>query len=89
MSQRAIAHTHTQGGIEAVVTAMGRHAKNAKLQEEACRALGNLADNNPENKQRIKRAGAGEVVKRAIAASGASSITKKKVQLLLDALKNV
>ena len=36
-------HTDTQGGIEAVVTAMGRHAKNAKLQEEACRALGNLA----------------------------------------------
>jgi hypothetical protein len=88
---RAIAHTHahTQGGIQAVVTAMGRHAENAKLQEEACKALWNLADNNPENKQRIKRAGAGEVVKRAIAASGASSITKKKVQLLLDALKNV
>ena len=36
-------HTHTQGGIEAVVTAMGRHAENAKLQEEACGALWVLA----------------------------------------------
>jgi hypothetical protein len=26
--------THTQGGIEAVVTAMDRHAKNATLQEK-------------------------------------------------------
>ena len=84
--------THTQGGIEAVVTAMGRHAENATLQEIACGVLYNLvinADNNPENKQRIKRAGAGEFVKRVIAASGASSVTKKKGRLLLDALKNV
>ncbi len=45
---RAIAHTHThtQGGIEAVVTAMGRHAENAKLQEEACKTLFNLAMND-------------------------------------------
>ena len=51
---RAIAHTHThtQGGIEAVVTAMGRHAENAKLQEEACRALGNLRIND-ENQAKI------------------------------------
>jgi hypothetical protein len=53
MSQRAIAHTHTQGGIEAVVTAMGRHTQNANVQEEACRALGNLADINPENQAKI------------------------------------
>ncbi len=72
-----------------MVTAMGRHVENATLQEKACWALCNLADNNPENKQRIKRAGAGEVVKCVIAASGASSITKKKGQLLLDALNNV
>jgi hypothetical protein len=32
---------------------MGRHAKNAKLQEEACRALGIVADNNPENQAKI------------------------------------
>jgi hypothetical protein len=54
---RAIAHTHThthiQGGIEAVVTAMGRHAKNATLQVEACMVLCNLADNNPENQAKI------------------------------------
>jgi Leucine-rich repeat (LRR) protein len=39
-------------GIEAVVTAMGRHAENAKLQEEACRALGNLRIND-ENQAKI------------------------------------
>ena len=51
---RAIAHTHThtQGGIEAVVTAMGRQAENERLQEETCRALGNLAVND-ENKAKI------------------------------------
>ena len=55
MSQGAIAntHTHTQGGIEAVVTAMGRHAKNTELQENACGALWNLAANHPENKAKI------------------------------------
>jgi hypothetical protein len=92
MSQRAIVHTHTQGGIKAVVIAMGSHAENARLQEIACGVLYNLvinADNHPENQQRIKWTGAGEAVKRAISAPGASSVTKKKGQLLLDALKNV
>jgi hypothetical protein len=32
---------------------MGRHAKNATLQVEACMVLCNLADNNPENKAKI------------------------------------
>ncbi len=45
-------HTHTQGGIEAVVTAMGRHEENAKVQEEACRALWSLAVND-ENRAKI------------------------------------
>jgi hypothetical protein len=45
--------THTQGGIEAVVTAMGRHVENATLQEKACRALCHLADNNTKNKSKI------------------------------------
>jgi hypothetical protein len=53
MSQRAIAHTHTQGGIEAVVTAMGRHVENATVQEKACWVLHKLADNNPENQAKI------------------------------------
>ncbi len=52
MSQRAIAHTHTQGGIEAVVTAMGSHAENATLQEIACRTLLSVAIND-ENKEEI------------------------------------
>jgi hypothetical protein len=45
--------THTQGVIEAVVTAMGRHAENETVQEEACMTLRNLANNNPENKAKI------------------------------------
>ena len=45
-------HTRTQGGIEAVVTAMGRHAENAKVQEEGCGVLWNLAVNN-ENQSKI------------------------------------
>jgi hypothetical protein len=36
-----------------VVTVMRRHAENAKVQEEACRALWNLAANHPENKAKI------------------------------------
>jgi hypothetical protein len=45
--------THTQGGIEAVVTAMGRHAKNANLQVLACETLFNVAHNRPDNKAKI------------------------------------
>jgi hypothetical protein len=45
-------YTRTQGGIEAVVTAMGRLAENAKVQEEACGALRNLAADYPENRAR-------------------------------------
>ena len=52
-SNRKHTHTHTQGGIEAVVTAMGRHAENARLQESACAALRNLAADHPENKAKI------------------------------------
>ena len=52
MSQRAIAHTHTQGGIKAVVIAMGSHAENATLQEEACRTLLSVAINDT-NKEEI------------------------------------
>ena len=72
-----------------MVTAMRRHAENAKVQEYACGALYNLAANHPENQQRIKWAGAGEAVKRAIWAPGAMADTKELGQLLLDSLKNV
>ncbi len=51
-NEQSQTHTHTQGGIEAVVTAMGRHAENAKVQEYACGALGNLAVND-ENQAKI------------------------------------
>ena len=42
----------TQGGIEAVVTAMGRHVENEKVQEKACMTLHNFAFND-ENKAKI------------------------------------
>ena len=51
-SNRKHTHTHTQGGIEAVVTAIGRYAENAKVQESACEALRNLAVND-ENQAEI------------------------------------
>ncbi len=51
-NEQSQTHTRTQGGIEAVVTAMGRHAENAKVQENACGALGNLAL-NAENTAKI------------------------------------
>jgi phage tail protein X len=41
-------YTRTQGGIEAVVTAMGRLAENAKVQEYAREALRNLALTHPD-----------------------------------------
>jgi hypothetical protein len=85
-NEQSQTHTRTQGGIEAVVTAMGRHAENAKVQEEACMALWNFAADHPENQHRIKRAGGGEAVKRAISAPGAKAVTKKWGQWLLDAV---
>jgi hypothetical protein len=51
-NEQSHTHTHTQGGIEAVVTAMGRHVENETLQEEACKTLFNLAIND-ENKAKI------------------------------------
>ena len=51
-NEQSQTHTRTQGGIEAVVTAMGRHAENAKVQEEACGALRNFAV-NAKNKAKI------------------------------------
>ncbi len=52
-NEQSQTHTHTQGGIEAVVMAMRRHAENAKVQEEACRALWNVAVKHPENTTKI------------------------------------
>jgi hypothetical protein len=51
-NEQSQTHIRTQGGIEAVVTAMRRHAENAKLQEAACGALWVLAAND-EIKARI------------------------------------
>jgi hypothetical protein len=54
-SQSAIANTHayTQGGIGAVVAAMGSHIENVKLQEKVCEGLMILAANNPDNQAMI------------------------------------
>ena len=57
-SQSAIANTHThahtltQGGIEALVAAMGRHAESPGVQEHAARALCNFAA-DAENQRKI------------------------------------
>ncbi len=52
-NEQSQTHTRTQGGIKAVVTAMGRHAKNAKVQEYACGALCNLSSVHHENQAKI------------------------------------
>ena len=52
-NEQSQTHTRTQGGIEAVVTAMRRLAENAKVQENACRALRNLAADHPESTAQI------------------------------------
>ena len=52
-NEQSQTHTRTQGGIEAVVTAMGRHAENAKVQGVACGALWNLTADHPENQAKI------------------------------------
>ncbi len=55
-------HSHTQGGIEALVAAMGRHAESPGVQAgeartpfvaKAALALSRLAYNNPENQRKI------------------------------------
>ena len=45
-------HTHTQGGIKALVTAMGRHAASPGVQEKTAFALRNLAV-DAENRSKI------------------------------------
>jgi hypothetical protein len=45
-------HTHIQGGITALVTAMGRHAASPGVQEQAAFALRNLAV-DAENQSKI------------------------------------
>jgi hypothetical protein len=65
-SAHSLSLTHTQGGIEALVTAMGRHVESPDVQEKAAAALCNLADRS-DLRQRIQRAGAGEAMRRAMA----------------------
>ena len=75
-------------GIEALVAAMGRHAESPGVQEWAAGALCILAARS-DLRQRIKRAGAGEAVRRAMAVPAATADTKTWGQKVLDALKKV
>ncbi len=67
---------------------MGRHAESPDLQDFAVWALCILAARS-DLRQRIKRAGAGEAVRRAMAVPAATANTKTWGQKVLDALKNV
>ena len=53
-----------EGGIEAVVRAMGAHGLSVEVQERGCSALVNLAANNLENKVAIVEKGGIEAVVR-------------------------
>ncbi len=46
-------HACTQGGIGAVIAAMGRHIENPDVQDTACLALIGFADGHPENQAKI------------------------------------
>jgi hypothetical protein len=89
--KHSLSHTNTLGGIEALVGAMGRNPASADLQEISkigCSVLDDLVRLS-DFQQRIKRAGAGEAVRRAIAAPAATANTKTWGQEVLDVLKNV
>jgi hypothetical protein len=83
-------HTHTMHPTATthMHVHMGHHAESPGVQEQAAGAQSNLADRS-DLRQRIKRAGAGEAVRRAMAAPGATADTKTWGQKVLDALKKV
>ena len=77
-----------EGGVEAIVQAMGGHPGSGVLQRYCCGALGTLGQSNRDIQQRIKRAGAEEAVQRAMASPDAWSSTKEEGQALLSVLRN-
>ena len=78
-----------QGGIEALLKAMKEHPTIAGVQEKACWALLHIGWSNNDLQQRIKKAGAEQEVRKAMAASNATAIAKEKGQQLLDRLAKV
>ena len=77
------------GGIELILKAMKDHPTITGVQEQAYGALLNIGRSNRDLQQRIKRAGAEEEVRRAMAASNATEEVKGIGQELLDRLANV
>ena len=77
-----------EGGVEAIVQAMGGHPGSGVLQRYCCGALGTLGQSNRDIQQRIKRAGAEEAVQRAMASPDAYASTKEQGQALLSVLRN-
>jgi len=72
--------------IEAVVAAMEAHGGSAAVQEQGCRALGNLACDSPANQARAAKAGAIEAVVTAMWAHGGSSVVQENACFALDNL---
>jgi hypothetical protein len=64
---------------------MDTHQASALVQQYACGALDNLAD-NASLRGRIKAAGGVELAKRAVSASDATALTKDWGKKLLDKL---
>ena len=77
-----------EGGVEAIVQAMGGHSGSKDVQEKGCGALWTLGQSTGDIQQRIKRAGAEEVVQRAMASPDARALTKEQGQALLSVLRN-
>ena len=64
-----------KGGIELIVGALANHGGRAQVCERACGALLNIGWSQKELQQRIKKAGAKELVQQVIAALGPRDTT--------------
>jgi len=78
-----------QGGIDVTLEAMRTHRSHAGAQEAGCWALLNIGWSNQNLQKQIKNAGAEALVQGAMAASGATDVTKERGQQLLDRLRRV
>ena len=74
------------GGIPVVLAAMRAHVGNASVQEYGCWALSHIGWSDATVQKRIKDEGGVDVVKAAVAASGATAKCKQVGQKLLGKL---
>ena len=74
------------GALEAVLSAMQRHADTAAVQEQACWALRYMS-NNADNKVRAGEAGAVEAVRAAMQRHADSAVVQEQGKIALQRLE--